>query len=193
MDVLAFYNSDVFKWVILPLLIFLARLIDVSLGTLRIIFVAHGLKYIAPLVGFLEINIWLLAIGQIMQNLNNLSCSLAYAGGFALGAYVGMILEEKLSIGMVMIRVIIKHDATELIKSLQEAEYGITIHDAEGVKGPVKIIFAVIRRDDLQDILDRIHKVHPHAFYSVEDIRSVGEAIVPYHKHRLFQMGRKGK
>ena len=88
MDLLELYNSDIFKWVILPLLIFIARLIDVSLGTLRIIFVSHGLKYIAPLVGFVEINVWLLAIGQIMQNLDNLVCSLAYAGGFAMGAFL---------------------------------------------------------------------------------------------------------
>lgn len=193
MDVLSIYNSDIFKWVVLPVLIFLARLTDVSLGTLRIIFVSHGLKYIAPIVGFVEINIWLLAIGQIMQNLNNLTCSFAYAGGFATGAFVGMVIEEKLSIGMVLVRVICKHDATELIKSLQEADYGVTTHDAEGVKGPVKIIFAVIRREDLHDIIDRIHKIHPHAFYSVEDVRSVGEAMFPYHRHRLFQMHRKGK
>jgi len=193
MDALSFYSSDLFKWVILPILIFLARLTDVSLGTLRIIFVSHGLKYIAPIVGFVEINIWLLAIVQIMQNLNNLICSFAYAGGFALGAFVGMTIEEKLSIGMVMVRIICKHDTTDLIKSLQEAEYGVTTHDAEGINGPVKIIFAVIRREDLHDILDRINKIHPHAFYSVEDIRSVGEAMFPYHRQRLFQWHRKGK
>lgn len=193
MDALAFYNSDLFKWVILPILIFAARLIDVSLGTLRIIFVSHGLKYLAPIIGFIEINIWLLAIGQIMQNLDNLVCSLAYAAGFAMGAFFGMLLEEKLSIGVVMIRIICKHDASELIKSLQDAEYGVTTHDAEGIKGPVKIIFAVIRREDLHDILDRIHTIHPHAFYSVEDVRSVGEAMFPYQKHRLSQWHRKGK
>ncbi len=193
MDALSFYNSDLFRWVILPILIFSARLIDVSLGTLRIIFVSHGLKYIAPIVGFIEINIWLLAIGQIMQNLNNLICSLAYAAGFSMGAFLGMLIEEKLSIGMVMVRVICKHDATELIKSLTEANYGVTTHDAEGVTGSVKIIFAVIRREDLHDVLDRIHKIHPHAFYSVEDVRSVGEAMFPYHRHRLFQSHRKGK
>lgn len=193
MDILALYNSDLFKWVILPILIFAARLIDVSLGTLRIIFVSHGLKYLAPIIGFIEINIWLLAIGQIMQNLDNLACYLAYAGGFAMGAFFGMLLEEKLSIGMVMIRIICKHDASELIKSLQEAEYGVTTHDAEGMKGPVKIIFAVIRREDLHDIVNRIHTIHPHAFYSVEDVRSVSEAMFPYQKHRLFQSHRKGK
>ncbi|PNX45566.1 MAG: hypothetical protein BV459_08160 [Thermoplasmata archaeon M11B2D] len=193
MDALSLYNSDLFKWIILPLLIFIARLIDVSLGTLRIIFVSHGLKYAAPLVGFLEINIWLLAIGQIMQNLDNLICSVAYAAGFAMGAFIGILLEEKLSIGMVMVRVICKHDVSELVKSLQDAQYGVTTHDAEGIKGPVKIIFAVIRREDLDDVIDRIHKIHPHAFYSVEDIRSVGEAMFPYHRHRLFQLHRKGK
>jgi uncharacterized protein YebE (UPF0316 family) len=193
MDAVSFYNSDTFVWIVLPILIFCARLCDVSLGTLRIIFVSHGLKYVAPIVGFFEINIWLLAIGQIMQHLNNLACYFAYAGGFATGAFIGMLIEEKLSIGMVMIRIICKHDATDLIKSLQEAEYGVTTHDAEGIKGPVKIIFAVIRREDLHDILDRIHKIHPHAFYSVEDIRSVGEAMFPYHRHRLFQWHRKGK
>jgi uncharacterized protein YebE (UPF0316 family) len=193
MDALSFYSSDLFKWVILPILIFIARLLDVSLGTLRIIFVSHGLKYIAPIVGFFEINIWLLAIAQIMQNLNNLVCSFAYAGGFALGAYIGMTIEEKLSIGMVMVRIICKHDATDLIQSLREAQYGVTTHDAEGMNGPVKIIFAVIRREDLRDILNRIHKIHPHAFYSVEDVRSVGEAMFPYHRHNLFQWHRKGK
>jgi uncharacterized protein YebE (UPF0316 family) len=193
MDLLELYNSDIFKWVILPLLIFIARLIDVSLGTLRIIFVSHGLKYIAPLVGFVEINVWLLAIGQIMQNLDNLVCSLAYAGGFAMGAFFGMVIEEKLSIGMVMVRIICKHDASELIKSLRDAQYGVTTHDAEGLNGPVKIIFAVIRRENLGDILNRIHTIHPRAFYSVEDIRSVGEAMFPFRKHRLFQFYRKGK
>lgn len=193
MDLVAFYNSDVFIWVILPLLIFAARLLDVSLGTLRIIFVSHGLKYIAPLVGFVEINVWLLAIGQIMQNLDNIACSLAYAGGFALGAFIGMLIEEKLSIGMVMVRIICKHDSSELIRSLKDSEYGVTTHDAEGINGPVKIIFAVIRREDLQGILNKIHTIHPHAFYSVEDVRSVGEAMFPYHRHRLFQWHRKGK
>lgn len=193
MDWLSLYNSGLFKWVLLPILIFFARLTDVSLGTLRIIFVSHGLKYIAPIVGFFEINIWLLAIGQIMQNLNNVACYFAYAGGFATGAFCGMVLEEKLSIGLVMVRIITKHDASGLIKSLQDAEYGVTVHDAEGVKGPVKIIFAVIRREDLHDILNRIHQIHPNAFYSVEDVRSVGEAIFPYHRHHLFQWHRKGK
>lgn len=83
-DLLA--NSWVYTWIAIPSLIFVARVIDVSLGTVRVIFVSRGLKYLAPVVGFFEILIWLLAIGQIMRNLSNPACYIAYAGGFALGA-----------------------------------------------------------------------------------------------------------
>lgn len=194
MDLMSFYSSDLFKWVLLPILIFLARLTDVSLGTMRIIFVSHGVKYIAPLIGFVEINIWLLAIGQIMQNLDNVVCSFAYAGGFAIGNLVGIMIEEKLSIGLVLLRLITRHDNKELIEYLKSQNYGVTMHDAEGVKGPVKIIFAVIRRKDLHCVVDHINQIHPHAFYSVEDVRSVEEAEMPLNKHRsLFRWQRRGK
>jgi uncharacterized protein YebE (UPF0316 family) len=198
MDLMSFYNSDLFKWVILPILIFLARLTDVSLGTMRIIFVSRGVKYLAPVIGFVEVNIWLLAIGQIMENLSNnnpnsIVCTLAYAGGFATGSFVGILIEEKVSIGLVLLRLISRHDTKELIEYLKSENYGVTIHDAEGVKGPVKIIFAVIRRKDLHNVLDRINQIHPHAFYSVEDVRSVGEAVMPMHRRHLFSFQRKGK
>lgn len=178
---------------ILPVLIFLARLTDVSLGTVRIISLSHGLKYVAPLIGFVEINIWLLAIGQIMQNLNNIACSLAYAAGFATGNFVGIMLEEKISIGMVLIRITCKHDATGLIDSLRAEQYGVTTYDGEGNSGPVKIITAIIRRKDLPKILAHIHSIHPHAFYSVEDVKSVADAQFPLRKRQLFMAGRKGK
>ena len=193
MDIMSFYNSDVFKWVILPILIFLARLTDVSLGTLRIIFVSRGIKYLVPVIGFIEINIWLLAISQIMQNLNHPIYSFAYAAGFALGSFVGITIEEKLSIGTVIVRIITKHDIPQLVDCLRSEGYGVTTIDGEGVKGPVKIILAVIRREDLHDVLAHVEKIHPHAFYSVEDVRSVGEAMFPGHRHRLMKWIRKGK
>jgi len=83
-------SSKLFAWVVLPVLIFIARVADVSLGTVRVIFITRGLKYFAPIVGFLEILIWLLAIGQIMRNLSHPICYIAYAGGFATGNYVGI-------------------------------------------------------------------------------------------------------
>ena len=193
MDMLSFYNSDIFKLVILPILIFFARLTDVSLGTVRIIFLSRGIK-LAPLIGFVEINIWLLAIGQIIQNLGDVSCYIAYAGGFATGNFLGILIEEKLSIGSVLIRIITRHDHNELIEYLKSENYGVTMHDAEGVKGSVKIVFAVIKRSDLRKVIARINEIHPHAFYTVEDVRSVGEPMFPTSRtRRLFRTVRKGK
>jgi uncharacterized protein YebE (UPF0316 family) len=193
MDLTLLYDSDIFRWIILPVLIFLARLIDVSLGTLRIMFISRGLKYLAPIIAFFEINIWLLAIGQIILNLNNIVCTLAYAAGFALGNLLGIIIEEKLSIGLVLIRIITKHDVERLVDCLKKEKYGVTLVDAEGVNGKVKIIFTVIRRRHLSETLKNIKLVHPHAFYTVEDVRSVGEAILPISKNKGFGFYRKGK
>ncbi|HPA70469.1 MAG TPA: DUF5698 domain-containing protein, partial [Bacteroidales bacterium] len=92
-------NTEIVNYLLLPLFIFLARIFDVSLGTLRIIFVTKGMRIIAPLVGFFEVLIWLLAISRIMQDLDNWVSYIAYAGGFATGNFVGMYLEERLAIG----------------------------------------------------------------------------------------------
>lgn len=170
---------QVFMWIILPLLIFFARVIDVSLGTLRVIFISKGLKYIAPLVGFFEVIIWLIAIGQVMANMTNIYSYIAYGGGFAAGTFLGMAVEERLSLGTVIIRVITKRDATELISHLRAEGYGITIMDAEGSTGRVRILFMIIKRQDLPSVVETITRFNPHAFYSVEDIRSVTEGVFP--------------
>ena len=91
----SFFDSDLFSYVLMPLLIFLARICDVSIGTLRIIFVSKGKKNIAPILGFFEVLIWITAISKIMQNLDNYINYIAYAAGFATGNLIGMIIEEK--------------------------------------------------------------------------------------------------
>ncbi len=187
------FNSDLFTWAILPLMIFFARLIDVSLGTIRIIFISRGFKYIAPLIAFIEINIWLLAIAQIMLNLDNPVCSIAYAGGFAMGNFAGMLIEEKISIGSVIVRIIVKHDSDKIFSYLKSEKYGVTIVDAKGIEGEVKLIFAVIRRGDLKKILNHIKTIHPHAFYTVEDVRTVQDAVLPITRKGLFRFYRKAK
>lgn len=187
------FNSDLFTWAILPLMIFFARLIDVSLGTIRIIFISRGFKYIAPLIAFIEINIWLLAIAQIMLHLDNPACSIAYAAGFAMGNLVGMLIEEKISIGSVIVRIIVKHDSDKIYNYLKSEKYGVTVVDAKGIEGDVKLIFAVIRRGDLKKILNHIKTIHPHAFYTIEDTRTVQDAVLPVTRKGLFRFYRKAK
>ncbi len=189
-------NSELFAWVVLPLLIFVARVVDVSLGTVRVIFIARGLKYFAPIVGFVEIIIWLLAIGQIMQNLSNPFCYIAYAGGFATGNYVGIWMAEKLSLGVVMIRVITSKDASELIEYLKTAEYGVTSVDAQGSAGKVQVVFTIVRRREVASVVNLIKQFNPKAFYTIEEVGFVEEGIFPVRKtwlSNLFRPFRKGK
>ncbi len=170
-------TSPVFTWVVLPILIFCARIFDQSVGTLRLIFIAKGLKKWAPVFAFFESLIWLLAIGEIIKHLDNPLCYIAYAGGYAMGNYIGMLLDEKISIGNVIIRVILKNQAAELISHLKQSHYGITILDAEGAMGRVKVIFSIVKRKDVKEFISIINELNPQAFYTIEEIRSVNEGV----------------
>jgi uncharacterized protein YebE (UPF0316 family) len=175
-----FFNSEIFTYLLLPLFIFLARIVDVSLGTLRIIFVTKGMRHIAPLVGFVEVLIWIIAISRIMQNLDNWLCYIAYAAGFASGNFMGMLIEEKLAIGHEMVRVITRKDATNLINELREKGYGVTSVKAEGIDGEVAVIYLIVRRSMIKEVLGIINKNNPRALYTVEAIKYVNRDI--FHK-----------
>lgn len=179
MDLAAFYSSEVFKFVVLPAFIFLARVCDVTLDTLRIIYVSRGMKFLAPIIGFFEVLIWLIAITQIFHNLTNPIYYIAYAGGFAMGNFIGIIIEAKMAIGTVVIRIITQKDASKLIDFLKGDGYGVTHTDAQGAMGPVKIIFTIIKRKDIARVLKIIKKFNPHSFYTIEDVRSVRKGVFP--------------
>lgn len=170
-------SFDWFALIILPLLIFFARIADVSLGTLRIIFVSKGYKIIAPLIGFIEILIWIVAISKIIQNIDNWVCYIAYAGGFAVGNYVGMRIEEKLAIGYELVRVITQKDANNLVANLQKKGFGITTIKAQGTSGEVAVIYLIINRKKIEDVVEIIKKYNPNALYTVEDLRFVSKEI----------------
>lgn len=184
-----------YEYVALPLLIFFARIADQSVGTLRLIFLARGMKFWAPILGFFEVIIWILAVGQIISDLTNVVAIVAYGAGFATGNYIGMMIDEKLSIGTVIVRVIPKNDSSELIASLSEQNFGLTIMDAEGSRGPVKIIFSIIKRKDLPAFVSLLNTHHPNAFYTVEDVRAVTEGVFRNVKKRsVFSLNsRKSK
>lgn len=172
-------NSETFSLIIVPILIFLARVTDVSFGTIRIILVSRGRKFIAPIFGFFEIIIWLFAISQIMQNLTNITYYLAYAFGFAVGTFVGICVEEKMAIGMVIIRIITKKDASELVEHLRSTGYGVTSFDGQGATGQVKLIYMVIERKDIDKIIEIIKEFNSKAFFSVEEVRMGNAGVFP--------------
>lgn len=174
-----FWGSPLYTWVGLPVLVFVARVIDVSLGTLRIIFVSRGKKYAAPLLGFVEVFIWITVVSQIVRGVNDLATYLAYAAGFAAGNFVGMFIEDRLAIGTQIIRIITPKGAEELTEHLAAAGYGVTQVDGQGAAGPVKLIYTVVKRKDIATVLAVIHETHPHVFLSIEDVRSTQEGVFP--------------
>ncbi len=166
-------HPELYSWVILPLLILIARIIDVSLGTARVIFVSRGYKFLAAAAGFWEILIWLVAIGQIMQNLTNPMCYIAYAAGFAIGIIVGVSLTEKMSLGVVQVKIMTQENAVLLIESLKTGKYGVTSMDGQGAFGPVKLIFTIVQRQSLDEVIGLIKTHTPKAFYSIEEVSRV--------------------
>ena len=189
-------DSELFNWLFLPLMIFIARICDVTLGTMRIISLSRGLRKLAPILGFVEILIWLMAIRQIFNHLNNPLCYIAYAGGFATGIYTGMWIEHKLAMGHRVVRVILRLDATKLIETLRSNGYGVTIVDAEGNTGPVKIIFTVAKRANVAEIIKLVKQFNPKAFFSIEDVRAASEGIFPSNDsvlNKFIRLEKKGK
>jgi uncharacterized protein YebE (UPF0316 family) len=184
-----FLDGELYNWVVLPMLIALARVMDVTVGTIRLIFVSRGYKYLAPILGFVEVIIWLLAIGQIMQQLDNFMSYIGYGAGFALGNYIGIILVEKMSIGTVVIRIIPKKDTADLIAHLREANYGVTAVDAIGKSGPVQMLFSIVKKKDLADALSIINQHNPHAFYTIEEVQRVNEGYFRVAQKKPFLAG----
>lgn len=162
-----------------PLLIYCARVVDVSLGTLRIILVGRGMRTWASILGFFEILIWLLAISQIVLNLTSLENYIAYAAGFATGTFVGMTIERKLSMGTLIVRIITPRDAADLVYYLIAQDYRVTHLDGHGALGPVKVIFTIVPRKSLRKVLEIINRFDPEAVYSVEDVRLASDKSLP--------------
>jgi uncharacterized protein YebE (UPF0316 family) len=172
-------SAETLALISIPILVFLARILDVSVGTLRIIFVSKGFKNYAALLGFFESLVWSLAVSQVMKHMDNWVTYAAFALGFSVGNYVGMLIEERIAIGNQLIRIITRHDATELVGYLQDNGHAVTSVDAVGESGPVKLIFTVAKRRKLETIIGIIKRFNPNAFYTIEDVRFVKEAFVP--------------
>lgn len=187
-------NINYFDYLILPLLIFFARICDVTIGTLRIVMISKGQKKLAPILGFFEVLIWLIAIGRIMQNLDNWVCYIFYAAGFATGNYIGMLLEERLAVGISQIQIITGQDASGLVRALIKAGYGITSHPAEGGASgkAVSIIYCIVKRSELDKVAAIVNAHHPEAFYAFADVRYVNKNLFTPISHRLFGI-RTGK
>lgn len=170
------FSDAVSSFFILPLLIFLARICDVSINTVRIIYMLGGRRLTSTLLGFFEAFIWLMAIRQIFAHLDNWLCYIAYPAGFASGIFVGMIMEERIAYGKVVVRIITRKDAKEFLSFLVDHKIRFTRLEAFGPDGDENVIFSVIERERLDLLLNELKKTVPTAFYTVEGVKAAKES-----------------
>jgi uncharacterized protein YebE (UPF0316 family) len=169
-------SDAVFSFVLLPLMIFFARILDVSINTVRIIYVLGGRKFTSTLLGFFESFIWLMAIRQIFEHLDNWMCYVAYPAGFAAGIFVGMIIEEKIAYGKVIVRIITRKDIQGLLQYLKKEYFRYTHVNAEGPDGHENLVFTVLERERLEDLMQTLREILPTAFYTVEKVNRAAES-----------------
>ena len=169
-------SEELYAYLILPLLIFLARICDVSINTIRIIYMLGGRRYTSTILGFFESLIWLLAISQIFKHLDNWICYVAYPAGFASGIFVGMLMEERIAYGKVIVRIITRKEVVELIQFLNANGFRYTKVIAEGPDGNENLVFTVLQRERLDDLLVKLKEILPTAFYTIEKVKAAAES-----------------
>jgi len=155
----------------MPVFIFFARICDVSLGTLRIAFVSKEMRLRAAALGFVEVLIWIIVVAQLIGHLDNWINFVAYAAGFSAGTYLGLWIENKLKVGIFIVRIISADNIQELIEKLREADFMLTRLDAQGSFGPVEIIFTIVKRKRWSELKTIIDSFDADVFYSLEEVK----------------------
>lgn len=151
--------------------IFFARIIDVSIGTIRIVLISRGYRSVAPLFGFVEIIIWLMAISRALATLGSPLSYIVYAAGFAAGNYVGMLIEEVLPFGYKSLRVITSREVSALPLTLRTEGFGVTIVEGQGLRGPVSILYSLVPKKSAKKFIDIVSILEPGAFVTMEEVR----------------------
>ena len=164
---------------LLPLMIFFGRIIDVSLGTLRIIFVSKGEKYKAPIIGFFEVLIWIVIISEIFSRANDMLAYISYAGGYAAGNFVGILIEQRIAFGIILCRIYTRKNGIDLVTIFNKNNYGATLLQGTGSVDKIEIIETVIERKEMKIIEKLVTEFDPDVFYVVEDVRVKQRGIFP--------------
>ncbi|MDR3666376.1 MAG: DUF5698 domain-containing protein [Ignavibacteriaceae bacterium] len=144
------------------------RICDVTLDTIRLILVVQGRKYLAGLVGFFEVLIWIFVIRYIMQHMDVLLNLFGYATGFGLGNIIGVTIEQKIGLGFVQLNVISRHYTDKIATALRKAKYGVTILPGEGGTGGVSVIVVIVSRKLQGKIIEQIESIDKEAFITVQ-------------------------
>ena len=153
------------------LFIFFARVIDVSLATIRMLMIVQGRKKQAGIIGFFEVTIYVVALGKVMTSLDDPWKVLVYALGYSCGNIVGIAIENKIALGNLAAQIILKTDENQtLIEILRDKQFGVTVVQGEGKEGPKEILKVALNRRDLKKLKDIVYEYDKKAFITVNSI-----------------------
>lgn len=155
------------------LMIFAARVCDVTIGTVRLIFLTRGQKYPAALLGFVEVFIFIVAISQVLRGELNALLVFGYCSGFAVGTIVGVTIEERIALGYSLIRVFSQEKGSEIAQALRDADFGVTETFGQGRSGSVAILETAVRRRDVPTVQRIVGKLDGHAFVVMDEARTL--------------------
>ena len=152
-------------------IIVLARIGDVSLGTIRTVAVVSGHRGLAWLFGLLEVTIWVFAVSAVIAHIRaEPTYGLAFALGAATGNYVGVTLQRWLPFGEQVVRVFTREGAA-LFERLRADGYGVTKFQGEGRDGAVTMLFVQVGRPKTRHVVRAAREIDPRCFYTIDDIR----------------------
>jgi uncharacterized protein YebE (UPF0316 family) len=162
---------------ILPFVLFLMRLTDMSIDTLRVMYVVRGRKSLAWFFGFAQSAIAIVAITSVLNNLDNFFNIIGYAGGFATGTLVGMVVEEKLAIGHGNLRIISSHRGNAIADSLRKDGFAVTEISGRGKDGTVSVMDCSVRRRDIRHLREVVLDVDQEAFIMAEEMHPLNRGF----------------
>ncbi|MDY0061504.1 MAG: DUF5698 domain-containing protein [Myxococcota bacterium] len=169
---------------LMALAIFLARIVDVSLGTVRTLSIVRGQVRLAMAVGFLEVLIWITVVSGVIARVHDTPLLLfAYAAGFAAGNGVGILLERKLALGISVVRIFSATQGQRVAEVLREEGQGVTTFQGEGLEGPVTLVYATTPRKDVPLLVRSALAVDPQAFYVIENAQEWNRHTHPRQPH----------
>ena len=154
------------------LVIVVARIADVSLGTMRTVAVVNGRRNLAWMLGFVEVLIWILVVSEVIKTVNQSPLyPIAYALGFAMGNFIGITIEGRIGFGDQVIRVF-SRKGTGMAATIRNEGHRVTEFEGKGRDGPVEMLFSETRRRGVPAMLRRVREIDAECYYIVDDIRA---------------------
>lgn len=169
---------------LLALMIFVLRIINNAVSTIRVVFIARQRMLISAILGFIESSIFAITVATVVSDLTNPLIFISYSGGYAVGSYVGMLLERRIVKGFVTVNAVIQQGGRELAAALRDANFGVTETTGEGREGKVIMLRIIVDRRDLNTVLERVREHQPNAFISVEETRAIRQGYFAPHGRR---------